>query len=101
MASVSKMMDEFPDRCPVIIEIIKDGCFETMKMLVTKTTPYSAFMCILRRRINLSAKEALFIIIKSNNMMLSSNNTIGEVYDKYRDSENLLHLVARRENTFG
>ena len=95
-------MQDFPDRCPIIVEIIKDGVYETMKLLVTKTTPYAAFMCILRRRINLSPKEALFIILKCNNMMLMNNTTIGEAYEKYHDvQEKVLYLVARRENTFG
>jgi len=35
-------------------------------------------------------------------MMLTSNTTIGEVYQKYHDSEEkVLYLVARLENTFG
>ena len=99
---VTKLMQDYPDRCPVIIELIKDGVYETVKLLVLKTTPYAAFMNILRRRINLGPKEALFVILKCNNMMLTSNTTIGEVYQKYHDvEEKVLHLVAMRENTFG
>lgn len=102
MSTVKKLMAEHPDRVPVVLELIKDGVYETMKLLVLKTTPYAAFMNILRRRVNLSPREAIFVIIKCNNMMLTSNNTIGEVYQKYRDKEEeVLYLVARLENTFG
>lgn len=108
--NVSKMLKEYPDRCPIIIKLKdkfnynQDGTIhknKIIKMLVQKNTNYVRFMYILRKKIELNSREAIYVQINKNRMMMANNITIGELYENYKESDSILYLDCFKENTFG
>lgn len=98
-----QIKDKYPDRIPVIVEK-SDRCtlrkdIDKQKYLVPKTLSCSQFLYIIRKRINISEGEALFIFI--NNTLVPSSKTIEHIYDSDKDDDGFLYVKYTNENTFG
>tara|TARA_Y100000389_G_scaffold135113_1_gene132667 strand:+ start:2407 stop:2739 length:333 start_codon:yes stop_codon:yes gene_type:complete len=97
-----EIQTKYPDRIPVIVHYtsnknLSKGLF---KFIILKTMSYAHFMVVLRKRINISSSEALFLQLE-NGMMLTHTNTLGDTYNTYKDHDDMLHLFLQKENTFG
>jgi len=58
------------------------------------------FMVIMRKKIKISSKQAIFIFIKDG-ILPPMNITIGELYNMYRSGDSILYIEYKIENTFG
>jgi GABA(A) receptor-associated protein len=60
----------------------------------------SEVIYIIRNRIKLDSKEAIFIFV-GNGTLVPSNYSINEVYDTYKNEDGFLYIIYTAENTFG
>jgi GABA(A) receptor-associated protein len=100
-----RIMKEYPDRIPVICE--KSLNFKThipleekRKYLVPKELTIGQLIFAIRKRLNLSSSQAIFVIVNQS-VLLSSNTVINSIYEEYKDADNYLYLTYCCENTFG
>ena len=95
---------KYPDRVPVIItrgsEILRDiDKSGQAKYLMPKNLKMSDLIYIIRKKIVLEEKQALFVF--TNNVLVPMNTTIEEIYNEHHSEDNFLYMFYRTENTFG
>ena len=97
-----RIITKYQDRIPIIVERCSN-CdlphIEKQKFLVSKDLTLGQFIYIVRKRINLNAEQALFIMI--NNTLAPNNKNLSELYDTHKDKDNFLYITYTSENTFG
>lgn len=93
---------KYPDRIPVIVNFPsnKNHSQTIFKFIIVKSMSYAHFIVVLRKRINISSREALFLQL-DNGLMLTHTNTLGETYNTYKNENDMLILNLNKENTFG
>ena len=97
-----KLFEKYPDRIPVIIQKGKDSDPELLdkcKYLVPKDIHIREFLCLIRKRIKIDSKKAIFIFI--NNKLVPMNNSLIELYNSEKDEDGFLYIKYTLENTFG
>ena len=100
----TKLSNKFPDCVPVIIKkntndkILQD--IDKEKYLIPKNLKLHDVLLIIRRRIVLDPKQAIFIFVGSG-VLVPMNQDIQTLYDQYKSDDNFLYLVYTAENTFG
>lgn len=102
IAESTKIIEKYPDRVPIIVEICDDSTLKNIdknKYLVPKDLTFSQFLYIIRKRINLNEAEALFLFI--NGKLVPSNKSMNEVYEVDKDEDGFLYVNYTNENTFG
>jgi len=98
----SRILKKHSDRVPIIV--CKDkGCnlmnIDKQKYLVPKDMTLAQFIYVIRKRIQLKANEALFILI--NNSLVPGNRLLQDVYETNKDTDGFLYIIYSSENTFG
>ena len=91
---MNKLLIKYPDRIPIIIKN------ENLKLLVKSELPMREFMVIMRKKIKISSKQAIFIFVKDG-ILPAMNITIGELYNMYHSEDFILYIEYKIENTFG
>lgn len=95
------IIEKYPDRIPVICE--RKGSTQLLlnkyKYLVPKDLTVSQFMFIIRKRLTLPPKNAIFLFCK--NSLAPSCETINNLYLKNKDEDGFLYLNYTEENVFG
>tara|TARA_B110001469_G_C9615837_1_gene306583 strand:+ start:19 stop:405 length:387 start_codon:yes stop_codon:yes gene_type:complete len=97
-----KIRGKYPNRIPIIINKSEHSTLndiDKQKYLVPNELTFSQFVYIVRKRINLSESESLFLFI--NNKLIPSNKSMKEVYDVDKDHDGFLYVNYTNENTFG
>jgi hypothetical protein len=99
----SELRKKFPDRIPVYIDKSETSKLKPAdgikKFLVPADVTTSGLLYIIRKRINLDNKQALFFFI--NNELPPSNMTVKELYDKFVKNGDIMFITYCEENTFG
>jgi hypothetical protein len=94
---------KYPDRVPVIIKKNKNNKILQdidKKYLIPKNLTISYVMYIIRKKIKLDEKQALFLFV--NNTLVPLNTTVGELYTTHKSIDDLfLYIYYTTENTFG
>lgn len=102
LAESFRILNKYRDRIPIIVERCSN-CklphIEKQKFLVSKDLTLGQFIYIIRKRIELSSEQALFVMIE--NSLAPNNKTLSELYDTYKDKDNFLYITYTSENTFG
>jgi GABA(A) receptor-associated protein len=99
-----KLKNKYPGHVPVIIKknandkILQD--IDKEKYLIPNNLKLSDVMMIIRRRIKISPKHAIFIFVGKGVLVPLSENIVS-IYEKYRSEDNFLYMVYTTENTFG
>jgi GABA(A) receptor-associated protein len=106
-----KLSKNYKDCIPVVItkrqddKILQD--IDKKKYLIPKNLNLTEFLCIIRKKITLSDKQAIFVFIvvdngpKRTSLLVPHNRTFGELYDEYHSDDNFLYMIYTTENTFG
>jgi len=96
-----KLILKYPDCVPVIIKKAKetDPDIDKSKYLVPRNLPSSEFINIIRKRIKIDSKQAIFIFI--NNTLIPMHASIQEIYSNYKSEDSILYIKYTLENTFG
>lgn len=103
LSQSEKLIEKYPNKIPIIVrKYDKEKNLPSInksKYIVPKEMNFTNFIYIIRKRINLSSEKAIFITI--NDKLCPSNDTIGEIYDNYKNDDGFLYMNYSSENTFG
>ena len=100
----NKIRTKYPDRVPIILER-STSCRSSIpdidkhKFLVPRDITVGQFLFVIRKRIKLDSKAALFIFI--DNKIPSTSSLIGSIYDTDKNKDLFLYVTYSGENTFG
>lgn len=103
MNKTDLMLLKYPNRVPVVIrKCVK--CknmpeLDKTKYLVPDDYTLGQFVYILRKRMSLKPSMAMFVFI--DNVLPSTSESMLYLYNNFKSSDNLLHIVYSGENTFG
>ena len=98
----SRIVAKYPHRIPIIVEKAA-GCrlndIQKNKYLAPRDMAMCQFVFTVRKKIDLQASEAIFLMVDSQ--LVQSSILLAEVYDKHKDEDGFLYIVYTSENTFG
>jgi GABA(A) receptor-associated protein len=98
----ARIIAKYPDRVPVIVEKHATATvkMDKNKFLVPKDSTIGSFVHVIRKRLHLSEKEAIFLMCQ--NTIPPTSEVMSIVYERHKDKEdNFLYFVLLQENTFG
>jgi GABA(A) receptor-associated protein len=105
MDQISKILNKYPDRIPVIINKRETDTTNTLpsldnnKYLLPRTFKYYEFILLIRKKIKLESNKAIFVFV--DNILPPNNTTLEELYSNYKDPDGYLYVTYCLENTFG
>lgn len=97
-----KIRDKYPDRVPVIVEPADQSRLNKIdktKFLVPEDLTVGNFLSVIRKRIQLTPEQALFIFV--DNTLPCTSQTMGSVFYDNKEKDGFLYIVYTEENTFG
>ena len=107
--SLQKRLDEsscikkkYPERVPVIVEKALSSDIQTIdkkKFLVPGDLTVGQFVYVIRKRIQLSSDQAIFIFV--NNTLPSHTSLMSQLYKEHSDTDGFLYIIYSGESTFG
>ena len=99
----NRVLSKYPERIPIICEKnakCKDfNNIDKEKFLVSQELTCGQFMYIIRRRLELPAEKAVFIMI--NGIIPSNTDMMYELYEKHKNHDGFLYITYTSENVFG
>jgi GABA(A) receptor-associated protein len=98
----SRIMEKYPSRIPVICECVGGEVpdIDRKKYLVPSDLSMAQFLYVIRKRISISPEKSIYIFV-GGDVMVSGSQTLGTVYEKYKDLDGFLYTCYSGENTFG
>lgn len=99
----NKIRNKYPDKIPVILEKADNSDIpdiDNHKFLLPRELTIGQFLYFIRKHINLSSKQALYLFV-NNSVIPNSSDKLEDVYKKYADKDNFLYITYATENTFG
>jgi len=99
------IMNKYPKRVPVVCERWVNAAKECPyidknKYMVPIDLTLAQFMYVIRKRMKLNPEMTIILLINEN-VIISPSNQLGNVYEKYKDSDDFLYIKYSFENTFG
>ena len=88
------LLSKYKDRIPVIVKN------NNQKYLIKKESQMSEFMVVLRKKIKIDSKKAIFIFV-GEGILVPMNLKMGEIYNIYHHTDMVLYVTYKMENTFG
>ena len=70
------------------------------KYLVDKTVKSSLFYTTIKDHLKIDEKEAIFLLINGR-ITLPQNETMGEIYKKYKDKDGFLYIAYASQEVWG
>ena len=98
----TRIMQKYPDRVPIIVENSANSNLPTLakqKYLVPTDLSVGQFIYVIRKRVQLTPDQALFIFI--DGALPSSSALMSRLYEKYKDKDDFLYATISGESTFG
>ena len=107
MKNISELLKKYPDHVPVIInrnpadKILRD--IDKKNYLIPKNLKVSEIYLIIRKKITIDSKHAIFIFVKSHlgDVLVPVGSNVLEIYDLYKNDDGILYIIYTTENTFG
>ena len=103
-AESTKIIQKYDERIPIIV--YKDPKCTNLKeinknkFLAPDDLTLGQFLVVIRKRIELTDAEALFVFVNESTLAPTSE-TIGSLYNKYKDEDGFLYMLYCSENVFG
>ena len=102
--SVDDILLKYPDRKPIFVYRSKTDkvlpLITKNKFLVPNNMTLGQFLVIIRNKIDIDAKISIFLFVNDRNLPCYSN-TIENIYDEFKNKDNMLVITYSGENTFG
>ena len=98
-----KIREKYDTKIPIIVEKSKKTKLPNInkcKFLVPENMTIGQFLHVLRRRIELDEKEAIFIFV-GDNILPPTSALVSELYEQYKDQDGFLYMSYCNENVFG
>ena len=98
------LLNKYPDRIPLVIENNSDFNEKiNKKYLLPKDLLFGGFFNIIKTKIKLDRKQAIFMFVKNGNnyVLIPVGETIGDIYNIYKNEDGFLYIKFGIENTFG
>lgn len=98
-----KIKEKYTDRFPIIVYKDKKCTLPEInksKFLAPGDLTIGQFIFIIRKRIELSEKETLFLFINES-VLVTGSETISKIYQDYKDEDGFLYISYCNENVFG
>ena len=98
----SRIMEKYPNRIPVICECVGGEVpdIDRKKYLVPSDLSMGGFLYVIRQRIKIKSEQSIYLFV-GDSVMVSGSQTLGTVYEKYKDLDGFLYTCYSGENTFG
>jgi len=98
-----RILNKYPDRVPVIINPIDNKAppISNHKYLVPTNITLGQYMHIVRPKIKINPKEALFFFIGNNKILCPVGEPISTIYSKYANNDGYLYIYYNIESAFG
>ena len=93
---------KYPDRIPIILSRATNSDVEELKnnkFLVPKNMSVSQFISLVRKRLNMDHTKAIFMFVE--NQLPQLTMTVEELWDDFKDEDDILYFTYSSENTFG
>jgi hypothetical protein len=99
----TKIVKKHPGRLPIIVvpNSAKAPSINNHKYIVPKDIPLGQFMAIIRSKMSMDPKEALYLFISDQKLMCSPTNMIDVLYNQYKHPDGYLYVYYDLESTFG
>lgn len=98
-----RALQSYPDRRPIICEKQYNQSdlpdIDKRKYLVTKELTVGQFIYVIRKRMRLTAEEALFVFV--NNKLMPNSASLWQIYATNKDEDGFLYVRYAKENVFG
>jgi GABA(A) receptor-associated protein len=98
----NRIRAKYPDRIPVIVEQTSKGCLPEIdkhKFLVPNDLSVSQFIYTIRKRINITPDQAIFIFV--NNELPSTSMQMSQLYEIHKNLDGFLYFLYSGESVFG
>lgn len=98
-----KIKEKYPDRVPVIVEKSISSSVNNIdkhKYLVPSDLTVGQFIHVIRKRIQATPEQGIFIFVKEKILPPTSSLMIS-MYENYADDDGFLYMIYSSENTFG
>jgi GABA(A) receptor-associated protein len=100
----ARVLKKYPDRIPVVCERSPKSSASLpysakIKYLIPRDLTLAQFIYIIRKQINMSAEQAIFMVI--NGKIMTCASMMSALYEKYHDPDGFLYITYTGENTFG
>ena len=101
MTTSEDILKSYKNKIPVVIQISEKSniYLDKLKYIVPKDITVQQFHCILNKYIIKNEKHSIIMFI--NNTLPTSTETIGSLYNQYKDNDGFLYITLSKENTFG
>jgi GABA(A) receptor-associated protein len=95
----SRLLNKYPGYIPTIIKKSSKEVEEEFKYLMPRNIKFSEVYSIIRKKINIDSKQAIFIFV--NNTLIPMNKLVSEIYQEHTSNDGFLYMFYKLENTFG
>jgi len=98
-----RVSKKYDDRVPVVVEksdISDVADIDRHKYLIPKDLTVGQFIYLIRKRIDLTSSDALFIFVNNETIPLMKEH-MGTLYGKHADVDGFLYITYASEATFG
>ena len=100
------IIEKNPNKVPVICEKDPNSKITELKKtkyLINKKLTIAQFISLLKIKLELESKDALFLLVKckKNYNSLTGNETFDQVYEKYKDSDGFLYTLYTSKEIWG
>ena len=98
-----KVLEKYEGRFPIIVYKDKKSTLPEInktKFLAPGDLTLGQFLYVIRKRIDLSEKETLFLFI-NDSILATGSETIAKIYNEYKDEDGFLYLSYCNENVLG
>ena len=106
LSETNALREKYPDRIGLIIEPTPSCTLSTLsgvqkrKYAVYNDMHCSAFMNIVRQKLELAPEIALIFFVNGKHLITGSQ-LISEIYDQYKNEDGFLYIEYCVENAFG
>lgn len=97
------LLKQFDDKIPLICEKDPKWKMESLpktKFLVPNTMMWSQLIDMIKSKIKLDNKEALFLLIAGKHQV-SGEKTLGEIFEAYKDEDGFLYVSYAGQLSWG
>jgi len=103
----ARIRAKYPGRVPIYIDPAPNSkvpVIDKRKFLVPRDFTMGQMIFTIRKRMELSSSQAIFVYIMQKGkqeLLAQTSSTMGEIYDQYHEDDGMVYLQYASENAFG